>query len=195
MPSYCSCLCCSYSTEFTPSYYSYKLSTHTPGHSASLSTSEVTSHGSYSGQLYWQSMGSLEDDETAEGWADWHDHHNFVPFYDDPEFTLFSSKPLPGFQSASQFLHSNGVRDSSHPPDFNSDAQSEDLYGEQLSNNPGSPNRHFDAHSDEEEALYGEQLSNNPGRQNRHFNDSQNDEEEDLYGEQLSNNPGRQNDH
>src|SRR5438876_241735 len=32
----------------------------------------------------------LEDDKTAEGWADWHDDPDFVPFYDDPEFTLFS---------------------------------------------------------------------------------------------------------
>src|SRR5437667_4054795 len=27
------------------------------------------------------------DNENAEGWADWHDHPDFVPFYDDPEFT------------------------------------------------------------------------------------------------------------
>ena len=33
----------------------------------------------------------LDDDENAEGWADWHDHPDFVPFYDDPEFTGFSS--------------------------------------------------------------------------------------------------------
>src|SRR5216117_1600506 len=46
----------------------------------------------------------LDDDENAEGWADWHDHPDFVPFYDDPEFTGFSSgrKLLPGFQSAKQ---------------------------------------------------------------------------------------------
>src|SRR5439155_18151552 len=95
--------------------------------------------------------------------ADWHDHPDFVPFYDDREFISFSSKQLPGFQSASQFLLSDGVRDSSHPPDINSNTQSEDLYGEQLSNKPGSPNRHFNSHSDEEEDLYGEQLSNNVG--------------------------------
>ena len=33
----------------------------------------------------------LDDDENAEGWADWHDHPDFVPFYGDPEFIGFSS--------------------------------------------------------------------------------------------------------
>src|SRR5205814_9810698 len=85
----------------------------------------------------------LEDDETAEGWSDWYDHPDFVPFYDDPEFTLFSSKPLPGFQSAQQLLHSVDVRDSSHSPD-------------------GIHNINFRAQDNEEEDFYGDQLSNNP---------------------------------
>ena len=37
------------------------------------------------------SQSILDDDENVEGWADCHDHPDFVPFYDDPEFTGFSS--------------------------------------------------------------------------------------------------------
>ena len=87
----------------------------------------------------------LDDDENAEGWADCHDHPDFVPFYDDPEFTGFSSgrKLLPGFQSAKQILHSyldSGVRDLSNSPDRLTDlSDPEDLYGEQLALNNAEP--------------------------------------------------------
>ena len=87
----------------------------------------------------------LDDDENAEGWADWHDHPDFVPFYDDPEFIGFSSgrKLLPRFQSTKQILHSyldSGVRDLSNAPDRLTDlSDPEDLYGEQLPLNNAEP--------------------------------------------------------
>ena len=148
----------------------------------------------------------LDDDENAEGWADWHDHPDFVPFYDDPEFTGFASgrKLLTGFRSAKHILHSyldSDGRDLFNTPDQHTDVSDlEDLYGEQLQLNNSEPvmlhlyllTLQMHADLSDLEDLYGEQLPLNnaePVMLHPYLLTLQMHADlsnlEDLYGEQL----------